>query len=46
MSATEHWTEMVQAEHAQSDSMRKEEPPTDSWRNLAQNFKADPRRTD
>jgi len=45
MNATEHWTEMVQAEHVQSDSMRKEEPPADSWRNLAQNFKADPRRT-
>ena len=46
MSATERWTEMVRAEHAQSDSMRKEEPPADSWRALAQNFKADPRRTD
>jgi cyclopropane fatty-acyl-phospholipid synthase-like methyltransferase len=37
---------MVRAEHAQSDSMRKEGPPADSWRSLAQNFKADPRRTD
>ena len=46
MSATERWTEMVRAEHAQSDSMRKEGPPADSWRSLAQNFKADPRRTD
>lgn len=45
MTATQRWTEMVQAEHAQSDSMRREEPPADSWRNLAQNFKADPRRT-
>jgi SAM-dependent methyltransferase len=37
---------MVRAEHAQSDSMRKEDPPADSWNNLAQNFRADPRRTD
>lgn len=46
MSATQRWTEMVRAEHAQSDSMRKEEPPADSWTNLAQNFRADPNRTD
>ena len=46
MSATEHWTEMIRAEHAQSDSMRKDEPPADSWSNSAQQFRADPRRTD
>ena len=46
MSATQRWTEMVRAEHAQSDSMRKEDPPADSWNNLAQNFRADPRRSD
>ncbi|MCH7843965.1 MAG: class I SAM-dependent methyltransferase [Chloroflexi bacterium] len=46
MSATEHWTEMIRAEHAQSDSMRKDAPPEDSWSNSAQQFRADPRRTD
>ena len=38
---------MIRAEHAQSDSMRKDEPrPEDSWANFAQQFRADPRRTD
>lgn len=37
---------MVRAEHAQSDSMLKEERPADSWSNFAQQFRADPRRTD
>ena len=46
MSATQRWTEMIKAEHAQSDSMRKEDPPTDSWANFAQQFRADPSRTD
>ena len=47
MNATQRWTEMVRAEHAQSDSMRKDEPrPADSWSNSAQRFRADPRRTD
>ena len=46
MSAIEHWNEMVNIEHAQSDSMRKDAPPADSWRDFAQQFKADPRRTD
>ncbi len=47
MTATQHWTEMIRAEHAQSDSKRKDEPrPADSWTNLAQQFRADPRRTD
>ena len=46
MAATEHWNEMVRAEHEQSDSMRKENPPADSWSNFAQQYRADPRRTD
>jgi len=46
MSATQRWTKMVRAEHAQSDNMRKEDPPADLWSNFAQQFKADPRRTD
>ena len=46
MSATQHWTEMIRAEHAQSDGMRRDEPrPADSWANFAQQFRADPRRT-
>ena len=45
MSAIQRWTKMVRAEHAQSDSMRKEEPPIDSWSNFAGQFRADPRRT-
>lgn len=46
MTASQHWGEMVRAEHAQSDSMLKEERPADSWSNFAQQFRADPRRTD
>ena len=46
MSATQHWTEMIRAEHAQSDSMRKEDPPLDSWSNFAQQFWANPNRVD
>ena len=46
MSATQHWTEMIRAEHAQSDSMRKEDPPSDSWSNFAQQFWANPNRVD
>lgn len=47
MSATQRWIEMIRAEHAQSDSMRKDEPhPVDAWANNAQQFRADPRRTD
>ena len=46
MSETERWNEMVRVEHAQSDSMRKEDPPADSWSNFAQQFRADPRRAD
>jgi len=46
MSATQRWTEMVRTEHAQSDRMRKEDPPADSWANFAQQFRADPSRTE
>ena len=46
MDATQRWKDMVVREHAQSDSMRREERPADSWANFAQNFRADPRRTD
>ena len=46
MTSTERWNEMVRAAHEQSDSMRKENPPADSWSNFAQQFRADPRRTD
>ena len=46
MRATQRWTEMVRAEHAQSDNMRKEDRPADSWTTSAQNFRADPRRSD
>ena len=46
MSATAHWNEKVNIEHAQSDSMRKDAPPVDSWKDFAQQFKADTRRTD
>ena len=45
MTSTERWNEMVRAEHEQSDSMRKENPPADSWSRFAQQFRADPRRT-
>ncbi|MDA0264436.1 MAG: class I SAM-dependent methyltransferase [Chloroflexi bacterium] len=46
MSATERWTEMIKLEHAQSESVRKGDPPADSWANFAAQFRADPRRTD
>ena len=46
MNATQRWQQMIQVEHAQSDSMRKEERPADSWANFAQQFRANPRRTD
>ena len=46
MNAIQRWTEMIRVEHAQSDRMRKDEPPPgDSWANSAQQFRADPRRT-
>ena len=37
---------MVEDEHAQSDRARWEAPPSDHWSPYAQNFRADPRRTD
>ena len=38
---------MVESEHAQSERMRRHEPPpSDHWRPYAQQFKADPWRTD
>ena len=47
MQATQHWKTMVETEHAQSERMRGAvPPPEDHWRPYAQNFKADPRRTD
>ena len=47
MSAIQQWKFMVEAEHAQSERMRRHEPPpTDHWRPYAQHFRADPWRTD
>lgn len=47
MSATQRWKELVEAEHAQSERMRGAiPPPKDHWRPFAQQFRADPRRTD
>ena len=37
---------MIEAEHAQSDSMRGTSPPDDHWEPYAQQFKADPLRSD
>jgi SAM-dependent methyltransferase len=47
MSAIQRWKSMVEAEHAQSERMRRHEPPPiDHWRPYAQQFRVDPRRTD
>ncbi len=47
MTATQRWREFVETEHAQSDRMREgTPPPQDHWRPFAQQFRADPRRTD
>lgn len=47
MTPTERWRESVETEHAQSDQKRGEvPPPQDHWRPFAQNFRADPHRTD
>ena len=47
MSAIRRWRSMVESEHAQSERMRGQiPPPTDHWRPYAQQFKADPWRTD
>lgn len=47
MSAIQQWKSMVEAEHAQSERMRRHEPPpSDHWLPYAQHFRADPWRTD
>ena len=47
MTATQRWRELVETEHGQSDLKRGEiPPPQDHWRPFAQNFRADPHRTD
>ena len=47
MLATQRWNDMVEAEHAQSERMRGAvPPPEDHWRPYAQQFRADPLRTD
>ena len=47
MTAVQRWNSMVEAEHAQSESKRRHEPPpSDHWRPYAQQFKADPWRSD
>ena len=46
MKSAQRWKAMVEAEHAQSDGMRWELPPSDHWLKSAERFKADPRRTD
>ena len=47
MLATQRWNRMVETEHAQSERMRGNvPPPTDHWQPYAQQFKADPRRSD
>ena len=47
MTAIQRWKSMIEAEHAQSEDMRGQDPqPTDHWRPYAQQFKADPWRTD
>ena len=46
MLATQRWKTMIEEEHAQSERMRGTVPPEDHWRPYAQQFKADPRRTE
>ena len=47
MQACQRWGEMVRQEHAQSDRMRgASPPPQDHWQPYAQQFSADPCRTD
>ena len=45
MPATQRWKSMIQAEHAQSDDMRRSAPPVDHWLPYARQFVADPRRS-
>ena len=46
MQSTERWRAMIEAEHAQSEGMRGTSPPDDHWEPHAQQFKADPLRSD
>ena len=46
MTAGQRWRTMIETEHAQSDRMRATAPPQDHWQPYAQQFVADPRRTD
>ncbi len=46
MTATERWRRMVEEEHAQSDAMRPGPSPVDHWQPCAEQFRADPHRTD
>ncbi len=46
MSALQHWKDMIQAEHAQTERMRQTSPPDDHWQAYAQDFRVDPHRTD
>ena len=46
MTATECWRRMVEEEHVQSDAMRPGPPPVDHWGPYAEQFRADPHRTD
>lgn len=47
MLASQHWRQMVEAEHAQSEEMRGHVPPSDDhWQPYAAQFRADPRRSD
>jgi len=46
MTAGQSWRAMIEAEHGQSDRMRAADPPQDHWQPYAQQFVADPRRTD
>ena len=46
MRSSERWREMVEAEHAQSERARGSPPPDDHWKPYAQQFKADPDRSD
>ena len=42
----QRWMATVEAEHAQSERMRGGPPPEDHWEPYAQQFRADPHRTD
>ena len=46
MLPAQRWKAMIEEEHAQSERMRGAAAPDDHWRPYAQQFLADPRRTD